>query len=103
MEIIGAACTSEPDIIATSTMLPPAKRRRVLPGTGDQAASVFSTRMRHWIVSIPNAEREAIKSLGKYAETHPTEQRFHADEVKQDRGFQSVQGEKVYMKGKKTY
>jgi hypothetical protein len=90
MEIIGAACTSEPDTLTTSSIIPTNKRRRIhsYQGNADDAATFHSGRLKHAIVSLPKAERADLQALSSYAELHLRESRLLLDEVRQDSGYQ---------------
>ncbi|KAG8836102.1 hypothetical protein FRC17_010035 [Serendipita sp. 399] len=90
MEIITAACTTEPDTLTTSSIIPTNKRKRVHPyqGTIDDGDTFHSKRLKQWIVGLPKGERQELLRQGSYAETHPREQRLRLEEVRQVKGYE---------------
>lgn len=90
MEIIGAACTSEPDSLTTNLIMPANKRRRVHPyqGNEDDRDTFHSARLKHWVVSLPSRERQELATQATYAEKYPREQRLLLEEVRQERGYE---------------
>jgi hypothetical protein len=90
MEIIGAACASEPDSLTTNLIMPANKRRRVHPyqGNDDDRDTFHSARLKHWVVSLPSRERQELAAQATYAEIHPHEQRLLLEEVWQERGYE---------------
>lgn len=93
MEIIGAACTSEPDTLTTNSIIPTNKRRRLhsYQGNADDADTFHSGRLKYAIVSLPRAERSELLALSSYAEHHPhhpRDSKLLLDEVRQDNGYQ---------------
>jgi hypothetical protein len=99
LEIVGAACTSEPDTLTTNTIIPTNKRRRIHPyqGNDDDADTYHSARLKSWIVSLPKVERQDIKTGGSYAETHSRDKRTSLDEVRQERGYELNPQGKPYV------
>lgn len=89
LEIIGAACTTEPDTLTTHSIIPTNKRRRVHPyqGNSDDGETFHSRRLKQWISGLPKAERLDIQKQGAYAEAHVKEERLLLEEVGQDRGY----------------
>ncbi|KAG8796817.1 hypothetical protein FRB91_011540 [Serendipita sp. 411] len=90
MEIITAACTTEPDTLTTSSIIPTNKRKRVHPyqGTAEDGETFHSRRLKQWIVGLSKSERQEVLRQGSYAEIHPREQRLRLEEVRQVKGYE---------------